>query len=224
MDERNDVGIPYTNKETPGDKQDKKKLTEQEKKIRKQKIEKVITHVVYLTIIIILILLLLLKCDGRPVVAQPEKTPAAATATPGLLDANGELETTDPELEARLKAQMDDSMLAVSINSTPYLANGKADCNLQIENMSINTKPIMVEVYLDSDVEKKGEDAVPVYKTKGLLPPGSHIKDDKLDVELPTGQHKATAYFIGYDPEDMSKETGRAAVAIVITVDNYTAT
>lgn len=129
-----------------------------------------------------------------------------------VMEENGPLDISDTSTEEALKAAMDESKIAVSINAHPYFASGTSEGNLQIENMAVNNKYLKIEIYLDATGEK-------IYDTKKLLPPNSNIKNDKLDVELARGSYQATAYFIAYKMDDPSQETGRAAVQITITVD-----
>lgn len=136
----------------------------------------------------------------------------------GIMDVNGQLEASGNR-EEELKRIMDESMVAVSINSAPYFENGHAAGNLQIENLAFNRRLIQVEIYLNNDLEKGVKDK-PIYKMDKLMPPNAHIKEDKLSMALSKGKYPATAYFITYDVEDPSKYLGQASVGMEITVGN----
>lgn len=120
----------------------------------------------------------------------------------------GQLDSDTEKIEAELKKRMDESMVAVSINSRPYFETPESEGSLQIENMSINNTPVKVEIYDNNTGDK-------IYDTKGVLEPASYIKTAKLDVKLAEGTYDCTAYFIKIAG---GQEVGKAAVGLNLTI------
>lgn len=133
-----------------------------------------------------------------------------------IMDVNGQLGNNGSR-EDEMKKMMDDSMVAVSINSMPYFETGASEGTLKIENMDFNKRLMSVEIHLDSNLENGIKDQ-PIYRTEKLLPPNSHISEDKLNTVLTKGVYPATAYITTYDVNDPGKYLGQASVGIEITV------
>ena len=110
---------------------------------------------------------------------------------------------------AQLQEQLDEGMIAFSINGSPVFANGGAEGNLMLENPGNNAKLLVVEIYIDDTQEL-------VYQSKAI-PVGSYIENVRLDKVLEAGEYQATAYFKAYREEDQSF-IGQAGAAIKITV------
>lgn len=122
----------------------------------------------------------------------------------------GDLPGVDMEQRrAELQKQLDESMIAFSINTNPVFASGRSEGNLMLENPTHNAKLVVVEIYLDETNEL-------IYRSKAL-PVGSYIENVTLDKVLEPGQYAATAYFNAYRESDQSF-VGQAGAAINITV------
>lgn len=118
---------------------------------------------------------------------------------------------SEREIAELMKNKVDESMLEISIASTPQFNDGKSKGMLGIENSASNRYNIIVEIKRDDTGEV-------IYKSEGIKP-GQMIKEDKLDVELKKGVYKCTATFTAYDT-DSNDRTGSAAAKIQIQVKN----
>ena len=113
------------------------------------------------------------------------------------------------ERQAQLQEQLDEGMIAFSINSSPVFADGGAEGNLMLENPEHNAKLLVAEIYLDDTQEL-------IYQSKAI-PAGAYIENAMLDKVLEPGEYQATAYFKAYREDDRSF-IGQAGAAIKITV------
>lgn len=113
------------------------------------------------------------------------------------------------ERQAQLQEQLDESMIAFSINTSPVFATGGSEGNLMLENPEHNAKLLVAEIYLDDTQEL-------VYQSKAI-PAGAYIENAMLDKVLEPGEYQATAYFKAYREDDRSF-IGQAGAAIKITV------
>ena len=111
--------------------------------------------------------------------------------------------------QKELQQQLDETMIAFSINSSPVFASGRAEGNLMLENPEANAKLLVVEIHLDSSDEI-------IYQSKAL-PVGSYIENARLDKVLDPGTYPATAYFKAYRESDQTF-VGQAGAAITISV------
>ncbi|MBD5160680.1 MAG: hypothetical protein HDT14_01375 [Oscillibacter sp.] len=111
--------------------------------------------------------------------------------------------------QAELQQQLDEGMIAFSINTNPVFATGGSEGNLMLENPANNAKLLVVEIYIDDTQEL-------IYQSKAI-PVGSYIETAGLDKVLEPGQYAATAYFKAYREDDYSY-IGQAGAAISITV------
>ena len=111
--------------------------------------------------------------------------------------------------QKELQQQLDETMIAFSINTSPVFATGGSEGNLMLENPGNNAKLLVVEIYIDDTQEL-------VYQSKAI-PVGSYIENVRLDKVLEAGEYQATAYFKAYREEDQSF-IGQAGAAIKITV------
>lgn len=111
--------------------------------------------------------------------------------------------------QAELQEQLDEAMIAFSINTNPVFESGSSEGSLMLENPANNAKLIVVEIYIDDTEEL-------VYKSKAI-PAGSYIESARLDKVLEPGEYAATAYFNAYREDDQSY-IGRSGAAIKITV------
>ena len=101
------------------------------------------------------------------------------------------------ERKKQLQEQLDEGMIAFSINSSPAFATGGTEGNLMLENPANNAKLLVVEIYIDSTGEL-------VYQSKAI-PPGAYIETARLDKVLEPGEYPATAYFKAYRREPPSR-------------------
>ena len=90
-----------------------------------------------------------------------------------------------------LQDQLDRSMIAFSINTSPVFLNGTSEGNLLIENPGNNAKLLRVSIRVDGTEEE-------IYASN-YLKPGTYIESVKLDKVLEKGTYDATAYFSAYD-------------------------
>lgn len=111
--------------------------------------------------------------------------------------------------QAELQQQLDEGMIAFSINTNPVFETGGSEGNLMLENPANNAKLLVVEIYLDDTQEM-------IYQSKAI-PVGSYIENAQLDKVLEPGEYAATAYFKAYRESDYSY-IGQAGAAINITV------
>lgn len=111
--------------------------------------------------------------------------------------------------QAELQEQLDEAMIAFSINTNPVFESGSSEGSLMLENPANNAKLIVVEIYIDETEEL-------VYKSKAI-PAGSYIEKARLDKVLEPGEYAATAYFNAYREDDQSY-IGRSGAAINISV------
>lgn len=113
------------------------------------------------------------------------------------------------ERQAQLQEQLDEGMIAFSINTSPVFATGGSEGNLMLENPEHNAKLLVAEIYLDDTQEL-------IYQSKAI-PAGTYIENAMLDKVLEPGEYQATAYFKAYREDDRSF-IGQAGAAIKITV------
>ena len=113
------------------------------------------------------------------------------------------------ERQAQLQEQLDEGMIAFSINTSPVFATGGAEGELMLGNPANKAKLLVVEIYIDATQEM-------VYQSKAI-PTGAYIENARLDKVLEPGEYPATAYFKAYREEDHSF-IGQAGAAIKITV------
>ncbi len=115
------------------------------------------------------------------------------------------------ERRKQLQEELDDSLIAFSINTSPVFLNGTAKGNLLIENPGNNAKLLRVSIIADDTQEE-------LYSS-GYLKPGTYIENAKLDKVLEKGSYPATAYFSAYD-EATAKYIGQTGAQITVTVQN----
>lgn len=113
------------------------------------------------------------------------------------------------EIQELMEKKVDESMLAISINSSPEFEDGKSKGTLRIENSATNRYNMKVRIITDSD-EKE------IYYSDAIKP-GQVIKEDVLDVTLAKGEYPCTATFEAYDTENNEK-VGEAAAKLTIYI------
>lgn len=115
---------------------------------------------------------------------------------------------TRDQIQELMNNKVDESMLAISINSTPVFKNGKSKGTLRIENAANNNYNMKVRIVIDSE-EKE------IYYSDAIKP-GQVIREDQLDVELAKGTYACTATFEAYDEDNEKAGEAKAQLNIVI--------
>ena len=114
------------------------------------------------------------------------------------------------EVEAKLNEQLEEGMINISMNTSPWFEDDTSLGNLMIVNETINRHPQKVEIVRNDTGE--------VIYTSGAIPVGSKIEAAKLDVELEAGSYECTALFHNLD--DTGNIIGSAGAIITITIKN----
>ena len=114
------------------------------------------------------------------------------------------------EVEAKLNEQLEEGMINISMNTSPWFEDDTSLGNLMIVNETINRYPQKVEIVRNDTGE--------VIYTSGAIPVGSKIEAAKLDVELEAGVYECTALFHNLD--DTGNIIGSAGAIITITIKN----
>jgi hypothetical protein len=141
-----------------------------------------------------------------PIVAGDLFPGASADAIEGYL-AN----MTVDEIREQMQRVADEGYFSFKINARPVFENGKAAGNLEIENPSYNTYPMVVQIFLDDTEEM-------IFDSGGILP-DHHIDNAELLTVLKAGTYNATAYLNAYDPVSLEWQ-GKSAAGLIITVQN----
>ena len=113
---------------------------------------------------------------------------------------------SEAQIQEMLDKKLSESMLAISINSTPVFKNGTSKGTLRIENAPNNLK---VRITLDQDSRE-------IYRSDAIRP-AQVIKEDRLDVELKKGTYPCTATFEAYDTKTNEK-AGEASAKLNIRI------
>ena len=114
------------------------------------------------------------------------------------------------EVEAKLNEQLEEGMINISMNTSPWFEDDTSLGNLMIVNETINRHPQKVEIVRNDTGE--------IIYTSGAIPVGSKIEAAKLDVELEAGVYDCTALFHNLD--DFGNIIGSAGAIITITIKN----
>lgn len=110
-----------------------------------------------------------------------------------------------------LQQQLDENMIAFSVNTSPVFVSGTSEGNLMIENPEHNAKILVAELYVDGIAE-------PIYQSKALKP-GSYIENVKLDKVLAAGTYNATVYFKSYNLET-EEYIGQTGAQVLLTIQS----
>lgn len=110
-----------------------------------------------------------------------------------------------------LQKQLDENMIAFSVNTSPVFVSGAEKGNLMIENPEHNAKLLVAEIYTSDTNEL-------LYRSKAIKP-GSYIESAKLDKVLTKGTYTATIYFKAYNLET-NNYIGQTGAEITITVQS----
>ncbi len=165
---------------------------------------------IYKKLLIIAVVVLLLGATYF-FLRQPKKDQVpsfAPNATVGALPGKSE-----EEIKAILDQEINDKMVAFSINALPEFKNGKAAGNLLLESPANNINNIEFVIRRD--------DTGKIIYRSGLLKPNQYVEKDKLqtDKPLPKGTYPCTASITLFDPVTF-QEKGMAQADIVITIKN----
>ena len=114
------------------------------------------------------------------------------------------------EIEDRLNNQLEEGMINISMNTSPYYEDGCSLGNLMIVNEAINRYPQKVQI-IRNDTEE-------VIYTSGAIAVGSKIEAAALDVDLNAGTYECTALFHNLDHS--GNIIGSAGAIITITIKN----
>lgn len=164
-------------------------------------------------ILLLLLLFLLLALVGSATAyfllsARRNQTPTgpsfATNASVGALPGK-----TQEEIEAMLNQQINDRMVAFTVNAAPVFATGTSKGNLMLEAPANNINYIEFVIRLDDTGET-------IYRS-GLLKPNQYIEEDYLEVDLSAGNYPCTVDITIYDTETLEAK-GMSQAAITITV------
>jgi len=123
---------------------------------------------------------------------------------------DGNLEgMSEREIRALMQNKVDESMLAISINTSPEFPDGVSKGTLRIENNAANRYNMTVAIVRDDTGET-------IYQSAGIRP-GQMIEEDELDVNLEKGDYPCTATFTAYETEK-NTPMGEAAAKLTIRV------
>ena len=115
---------------------------------------------------------------------------------------------TREEIEAKLNEQLEEGMINISMNTSPWFEDGASKGNLMIVNEAINRYPQKVQI-IRNDTEE-------IIYTSGAIPVGSKIEAAALDVDLEAGTYECTALFHSLD--NSGNIIGSAGAIITITI------
>ena len=116
---------------------------------------------------------------------------------------------SEAQIQEMLDKKLSESMLAISINSSPVFKDGKSKGTLRIENAPNNRYNMKVRITLDQDSRE-------IYRSDAIRP-AQVIKEDRLDVELKKGTYPCTATFEAYDTKTNEK-AGEASAKLNIRI------
>lgn len=117
---------------------------------------------------------------------------------------------TQEEIDAELARKVEESQLAISINSVLEFESGTSEGLVRIENSKNNHYMIVVTMELTSTKEV-------IYQSGGIEP-GHYLEKDHLDVALPKGEYPVLVRFKAYDPKTdqlMGEADANATVKIL---------
>ena len=114
------------------------------------------------------------------------------------------------EIEDRLNTQLEEGMINISMNTSPYFEDGASKGNLMIVNETINRYPQKVQI-IRNDTEE-------IIYTSGAIAVGSKIEAAALDADLDAGVYECTALFHNLDKS--GNLIGSAGAIITITIKN----
>lgn len=98
---------------------------------------------------------------------------------------------SEEELREEMNRRVDDSELAVSINSTISFPSGKEKGYIRIENSESNHYLLVVEMYRKDNGDR-------IYFS-GAMEPGYYVEQDKLEKNLSKGVYEVEVHFKAYN-------------------------
>ena len=116
---------------------------------------------------------------------------------------------SDEEIAAMLAKQVDEGMIAFSLNTAMYFESPTAQTSVKFENPPNNAKLTKLRLVRDDTGEQ-------IYET-GYLAPGSYVDDAAFDVQLEPGTYTCTGYVSSYHQET-KRYLGEAACTVTVTV------
>lgn len=182
-------------------------MRDKEKEKKEKREQNVAMGILGILIVIIAVLLLLKGCKA------PAETDAGHMNDGGLvIDKNAEeggWRGTDTEAVIEsLNRKVEEGMINISMNTSPYFEDGDSYGNLMIVNEKTNNHPQIVSIVMNSTGEE-------IYRSGGI-PVGSKIEKAKLGVSLPKGVYECTAMFHSVD--ENGNDLGCAGAIITVTV------
>lgn len=115
---------------------------------------------------------------------------------------------SEAQIQELLDKKLSESMLAISINSTPVFEDGKGKGSLRIENAANNNYNMRVRIVIDNEQKQ-------IYYSDGIRP-GQMIREDYLDEVLDRGTYACTATFEAYDEDGKKAGEAKAQLNIVV--------
>lgn len=106
-----------------------------------------------------------------------------------------------------LQTQLDESVIAYSVNSNPLFTGGSG--NLLLENPENNNKLLVAELVLNETNET-------IYASKAIRP-GSYLENVKLDEPVSAGTYEATLFLKAYSM-DGQRLIGFTGASLTLTV------
>lgn len=194
------------NKKIPSTQNEKNDCSKQKDNRRKFKILNLIYKIFVAVGIVAIILLILFKpcnCKCDCAKSSSQSTYFDTTVDESVTDEKTESAVSD------LNKQVEDGMITMSMNAEPSFENGSAKGNLLIENDKSNKHPQVIQIYRNDTKE--------LIYTSSMLPVGQFINEDTLDVKLPKGDYKCTAYFNAVD-EKTGEKLGTSGANITIHI------
>ena len=142
---------------------------------------------------------------------KPEEPPATSELVYDESAVEGGWEQlSQEEIEDRLNTQLEEGMINISMNTSPYFEDGDSLGNLMIVNETINRYPQKVQI-IRNDTEE-------IIYTSGAIAVGSKIEAAALDVDLDAGTYECTALFHNLD--NSGNIIGSAGAIVTITIKN----
>lgn len=115
---------------------------------------------------------------------------------------------TKDQIQELMNQKVDESMLAISINSTPVFEDGNSKGTLRIENAANNNYNMKVRIVIDNEDKE-------IYYSDAIKP-GQIIREDRLDEILPKGMYACTATFEAYDEDNKKAGEAKAQLNLLI--------
>ena len=167
---------------------------------------------ILMTIIILMLFITMTSILIFRKTSKPEDPPAAES---GLVFDEAAVEggwehLSQEEIEDRLNTQLEEGMINISMNTSPYFEDGSSLGNLMIVNETINRYPQKVQI-IRNDTEE-------IIYTSGAIAVGSKIEAAALDADLDAGVYECTALFHNLD--NSGNIIGSAGAIITITIKN----